>query len=246
MLELWILHGIIWQKATVKHLLRCLSRCIGDGVNGAWGALVVRFYKFSKVLHLDSLVVAICLMKDDPDKLHTVDQRIWQWSSKYHVAWNSYVTMKLFVRKCDKLTFCVSLKHVGNKILMCFNALQSSHETTAVKRSKLKYWDFNGAAAELNCRARSSCGIYSFTVLMVWNNYISVAVSLLVCPLDLYPPCWLLLSLHPNVCCRERRDTITYITFLGCFWLASPHLSIILAFKNLTPLYKQGSIKRHT
>lgn len=85
-LELWILHGIIWQKATVEHLLhlkcrrinytRCLSRCIGDGRGTCgWAAFVVRFYKFSKMLHLDLLVVAKFIMKVDPDKLHAADQR---------------------------------------------------------------------------------------------------------------------------------------------------------------------------
>lgn len=46
------------------------------------GASVVRFYKFSKMLHLDSLVVAKFLMKVDPDRLHAVAQRGW-WRSSH-------------------------------------------------------------------------------------------------------------------------------------------------------------------
>lgn len=152
LLKLWILHGIIWQKAIVEHLLHlkcrqinfacCLSRCIGEGGRCAWGAFVVRFYKFSRMLHLHSLVVAKFLMKVDPDKLHTADQRIWRWGSWHHITWRSRVTMKLFVTKCDKLAFlCESDAHLKTRfwcsLMLCDPHMKQQSEL-AVDRAKLE------------------------------------------------------------------------------------------------------------
>lgn len=72
-----------------------MSRDFGERVEEQ-GAFVVRFYKFSKMLHLDSLVVGKFLMKVDPEKT----ARCGSERMTLELAiWRSCITMKLFFQK---------------------------------------------------------------------------------------------------------------------------------------------------
>lgn len=151
---------IFGKKKQVEHLLHLKFRqinfaCCRGFMEGGKELLLSGFPKFSKMLHLDPLVIGKFLMKVDPEKLHTVARRGWRWNLQHEDLVSPWSYFSENETICPTLS--LTLRHILKTRLWCALMLCNTHmkqlSKLAVKQTKLELKDFNGKAVKLNCNA---------------------------------------------------------------------------------------------